>query len=99
MPSNNENNAPSPGTENLRSATILTAWELSEVSYDAYTQQENLYRTDARGHVVNDSLTVTSEGWTQIKGVHEEIDASDHCQDVEGTMIGTVARIRSLITV
>jgi Ca2+-binding RTX toxin-like protein len=85
MPSNNENNAPSPGTENLRSATILTMWELSEVSYDAYTQQGNLYRVDAQGHVVNDSLTLAAQGWTQITAAPVtlvQIDTADHYQGV-----------------
>jgi hypothetical protein len=83
MPSNNENNAPSPGTENLRSATILTAWELSQVAYDAYTPQGNLFAVNAQGQVVNDSLTLAAQGWTQITAAavtQLQTDASDHYQ-------------------
>jgi hypothetical protein len=38
MPANNENNALTPDAENLKSATILTAWKMSKLSYDVHCE-------------------------------------------------------------
>jgi Ca2+-binding RTX toxin-like protein len=70
----------------LESATVASALDLSEVSYDTYGTNGVMYTKNAGGVLVVDQkvydLTDPSNGWTQITGLTTEDNTADHYQGV-----------------